>query len=160
MRPAPPVSIRCTGGKAWRWLQTLPPTLACGCAAFWVLSPGGPSAMVLPQWQVLLAALGAAALAGGAAWAAAAPGAAAHLAWDGQYWSADGVSGDLAVMLDLGGLLLLRLRSPAPARGRWLAVSAHEAGPEGLALRAALYATAVADAPEPAASGPAAPRRD
>jgi RNA polymerase sigma-70 factor (ECF subfamily) len=58
----------------------------------------------------------------------------------GRHWSADGVVGTLAVMLDLGPWMLLRLQGTEPVTSRWLPISAREAGPAWHLLRAALFA--------------------
>jgi hypothetical protein len=78
----------------------------------------------------------------------------ALVAWDGQAWQVDGLGGRLAVMIDLGPWLLLRLQPPTAGRPVWVAVAA--VAPTGAwhALRAALYcrvsaAAQQADVPSP-----------
>ena len=140
MRTAPPVSVRCSGGVAWRALRVGLPALAAGALAAGVLGHAG--------WSTVpaLAVMAVAAL---VAWPLTRPLPVA-LAWDGQRWTADGVPGVLDVMIDLGAGLLLRLR-PAERRmaPRWMAVTASEAGPAMHALRAAAYARAPGAASSP-----------
>ena len=132
MRSAPPVSVRCAGGVAWRGVQTLLPALAAGVFAAWLLLMNAQSAM--PAFAVALAV-------GLVAWRFSAP-RQVVLAWDGQCWTSDGKACGLEVMLDLAGWLLLRLRPEARGATRWIACTAREAGPAWHALRAAVYALA------------------
>ena len=84
-----------------------------------------------------------------------------RLRWDGEVWRLDGAeqAGTLAVALDGGHWMLLRLRSiegPAWRRVRWLALSRRDLGGQWHALRCAVYSPR----PEPAgrsAQAPAAP---
>jgi hypothetical protein len=128
MRAAPPVSVRCSGGAAWRSLQTGLYALAATASGLWVLQ----WTQQPPAWAALLA-IGVAAV----AWRRAAP-AQVDLVWDGQRWTADGQPGQLDVMLDAGPALLLRLRPELGAR-RWIAVTASEAGDAWHGLRVAAY---------------------
>jgi hypothetical protein len=135
MRAAPPVSVRGSGGVAWRVVQSGLPALAAGVLACWVLNQAEA-----PVWPALAAAL----LAGGLAWRAS-RGTALELRWDGQQWLSDGVAVQMDVMLDFDRWLLLRLRPlpsvPPSLRGatRWQALNALEAGANWHALRTAAY---------------------
>jgi hypothetical protein len=129
MRAAPPVSVRCSGGRGWRGLQTALPTLAAAACGVWALQ----ALQLPPAWAALLA-LAVALL----SWHLAAP-TPVELVWNGQRWTADGQSGQLEVMLDAGSALLLRLRPETGRRHRWIAVTAAEAGPAMQGLRVAVY---------------------
>ena len=131
MHAAPPVSVRGTGGPAWRAVQAILPGLATGALGAWALAHLG--------WPLLPAALAALATAGWA-WRLAAPVLAA-VVWDGQRWTIDGQAADLQLMIDLDRWVLLRCRPQGQARAkRWLAVAASEAGTAWPLLRAALHA--------------------
>ena len=142
MHAAPAVSVRCSGGMAWRALRAGLAALAAASLAAWGLGHAGLPA----AWAMVL--LIAVAL---AVWplVRTAP---LSLAWDGQRWTVDGVPGALDVMIDVGSGLLLRLR-PDERRlpSRWIAVTAGEAGAAMHALRAAAYARAPANPPRPGA---------
>ena len=129
MRRAPPVSLRCSGGVAWRGTQTLLYTVAMAALAAWWLQRQG--------WPVAWAALPASKVAV-LAWVFTRP-QAVRLTWDGQAWQADGVAGRIDVALDLGRFLLLRWRPTAGGRGRWLPLTATEAGAAWHGLRVAAY---------------------
>ena len=129
MRAAPPVSVRCSGGRWWRGLQTALPTLAAAACGVWVLQ--------WTQQSLAWAAVFATAVAG-LSWRLAAP-TPVDLVWDGQRWTADGQPGQLDVMLDAGGALLLRLRPDLGRRHRWIAASAAEVGTAMHGLRVAAY---------------------
>ena len=78
------------------------------------------------------------------------------LHWDGRAWSLDGNGpGQLAVALDLQGLLLVRWDGPAGRR--WLWLERGRAQPHGWAdVRRAVYSPAVPQAPgaEPPSASP------
>lgn len=134
MRAAPAVSVRCTGGPLWRAWCALLPALAAGAFAAWV---GGHLGQAVPGAAIGLALAGA--LLAWAWWRP--PGRATRLAWDGHHWTADETGGALAVMLDLGPWMLLRLQAAAGWRAsRWVPVGRHEAGAAWHLLRAAAYA--------------------
>ncbi len=159
MRAAPPVSVRCSGGRWWRGLQTALPTLAAAASGAWALQ----LAERPPAWAAVFA-LAVAAL----SWRLAAP-KPVDLVWDGLCWTADGLPGQLDVMLNGGGALLLRLRPGAGDhsshrfalrnwnRNRWIAVTAAEVGPAMHGLRVAAYHRVVAP-PERAAAAASADR--
>ncbi len=130
MRAAPPVAVRCTGGRGWRLLNAALPALSAAALTAWLVQHA--------EWPALAAALAVAVGVGGWVWRhAAAP--AVALVWDGQCWTADGSAGRLAVMIDIGPALLLRLRPEAGGGAVWVPVTAREAGPAWHALRAAVY---------------------
>ena len=140
MRAAPPVSVRCNGGPAWRALYAFVPAAAATAVVAWLLGHAGLNAAA--AWGVLPAL-------GALLWRRP-PAPQVLLAWDGQTWSADAQPGRLAVMIDIGPWLLLRLHPLRAGRSRWLPLAAVEAGPALHALRAALYArTGTADAASP-----------
>jgi hypothetical protein len=130
VRAAPPVSLSCPRGGAWRWLLTLLPTLAVGVGTAWALTHLERST----AWAVVPVAL-----VGLTTWrtARADP---VLLAWDGQHWLAEGEAGDLKPMLDLHRAMLLQWRSSTTRRVIWLPVTAHGAGPTWHALRVAVFA--------------------
>jgi hypothetical protein len=130
---APPVSLSCPRGGAWRVLLAGVPALAVGVGALWVLLH-----LEQPAWPALLPALAAARI----AWrsAKAAP---AHLAWDGRLWLVDGHAGELVRALDLHAAMLLRWRPPNGSPNKktiWLPVTARAAGPAWHGLRVAVHA--------------------
>jgi hypothetical protein len=145
VRQAPPVSVTCSGGVAWRAAQTTLAALAGAVVVAWAALHFG----VVPSAAVLVAGAGAL-LCGGIGWLAGRP-RTALLAWNGAAWTVDGAAGDVVVMLDLDGWLLLRWRDGGN-RPRWLPVSDADAGAARHALRTALYAAAGAP-PAPAARG-------
>lgn len=129
MRAALPVAVKGCGGHAWRAVQVLLPALAVAALVAWGLGwaeapawPAGPASLTV----------------GLAVWWCTKP-ASRELRWDGEAWSLDGEPGKLAVAMDLGGFLLIRLRPPGVWRDRWFAVAAAEAGAAWPTLRAALY---------------------
>jgi len=129
MRPAPAVSVTCCGGIGWRAAQALLPAMATAAiSAFALLHlelaawPAGPLATSVGLLAWRLARL--------------------HpqlLLWDGQTWFVDGTPGHLAVMIDIGPVLLLRLRPSPRGAARWIAVTRAEAASAWHALRAAVY---------------------
>jgi hypothetical protein len=148
VRAAPPVSVQGTGGLPWRMLRAGLPALAAGALAAWGLGHAGMPA------APALAVVGA--VAGIAGWRLRPR--PALVAWDGQRWAVDGVTGTLAVMIDVGAGLLLRLQPDAPRRPpRWVAVGTREAGAAMHALRAAAYARV--PAPAHASGADALPQR-
>jgi hypothetical protein len=130
MRPAPAVAVSCNGGKAWRALQALLPAIAAAALTAFTLLHLELAAW--PAWLLVAAAVGL------LAWRLAR----LHqqlLRWDGQVWSVDGTPGALAVMIDIGPALLLRLRPEPRGAVRWIAVTQAEAASAWHALRAAVY---------------------
>ncbi len=130
MRAAAPVAVSCSGGRRWWLLNACLPALAAAACAAWLLQRAE-----LPS---LLAALAVAGAMGGLAWRRSVP-RLVSLAWDGQRWTADGAAGRLAVMIDLGPALLLRLQPEAGGASIWVPVTEREAGAAWHGLRAAVY---------------------
>lgn len=131
MRHAPPVQVRCHG-RGWRLLQSLLFALALAALVAWVLLhleqsawPSGPAAWLtgVIAWHVLRSAP-------------------LDLAWDGTAWLADGVTGQVDLMLDAAGFMLVRWRPLQRGPARWMALSRAETGAADHALRVALYARA------------------
>ncbi len=133
MRAAPAVSVRCTGGPLWRaWCAGLP-VLAAAALVSWGFGHAGLPGLAAGATVCVVGLL--------LAWAWwRRPSHTTVLAWDGQEWTVDGHPGALAVMLDLGGWLLLRLRLGGRPSIRWVPVSAREAGTAWHGLRAAAFA--------------------
>ena len=130
MRPAPAVAVSCSGGSGWRALQAVLPALAAAAlTAFTLLHLERPA---WPAWLLAAAATGL------LAWRLSRP-RQQLLRWDGQLWSVDGTPGRLAVMIDIGPALLLRLRPETRGPARWIAVTQSEAASAWHALRAAVY---------------------
>jgi len=142
MRSPPPVAVRTGGGPVWRGVQAALPALGLAVLKLWTLRLADvPMAVAAPAALLLGSAIGTW-LWRRKAWRTTA------LAWDGAAWTVDGTPVTPTITLDLGGWLLLRLRTgPVVAAGAlglrppsWLAVSAHEAGPSWHGLRVALVA--------------------
>lgn len=144
MRAAPPVSVRCTGGRVWPGLMVAAPSAAAAVLVLWA---AGHAAFT--PWMALPAALLAAMWAG---WRR--PALAAQLCWDGQTWQVNGQVGAMAVMIDVGPWLLLRLTPSAPQRPMWVPVAAVEPPAARHALRAALYCRSSSAAKPGALSSP------
>lgn len=133
MHAAPPVRIACDAAGLWQPVQAALYALSGAVVAMWLASIVEASAMLRT-----LSALAGAGLAGSAASRVIRP-LPSELVWDGRCWSWQGRPGRVDVMLDLDRWLLLRFRSDAGDRVRWLGAAA--GGPrEGFARgRAALY---------------------
>jgi hypothetical protein len=130
-RAAPPVSVRCSGGLRWQLVQALLPALAALAAGTWLLQRAHHSL----SWAVLVSVM----VAVGAAWLARPR--SRRLSFNGQCWDLDGVTGDVDLMSDAFGLMLLRVQAHPPARKvLWLACTEAEAGASLHGLRVALYA--------------------
>ena len=131
MRHAPPVQVR-SHGVGWRLLQSLLVALSVAAFVAWLLLHAEQSA-----WPAGPAAL----LAGVIAWRRlrALP---VDLAWDGTAWQANGVAGQVDLMLDMAGFMLVRWRSLQAGPARWIPLSRRDTGAADHALRVALYARA------------------
>ncbi|MFM7705205.1 MAG: hypothetical protein ACKO6D_09905 [Rubrivivax sp.] len=144
MRTPPPFEVTLHDAPAWRVVQALLWALAGAGLGAWLASamPGrdaGPEARSAATAAAAgLGALVAAAL----GWWRGRP-CSARLRWSGRRWELWGPAGGwqpaaLQAMLDLGGWMLLRVRSAGGA-SRWIG-AAEPAGDEaGQPLRAALY---------------------
>lgn len=90
------------------------------------------------------------------------PGRPAALGWDARRWTlamagADALEGELAVAMDLGGMLLLRFEpEPAAHPVRWIALRRAEHAAQWHALRCAVYSPRPAAEPGAAATDGAA----
>lgn len=131
MRTAPPVQVRSQGG-GWCLFQSLLFALTAAAVVAWTLLhversawPAGPAALLagVIAWRVLRAAP-------------------VNLTWDGTVWQADGVTGQVDLMLDVAGFMLVRLRPATSAPVRWIALSRRDTAASDHALRVALYARA------------------
>jgi hypothetical protein len=133
---APPVSLRCQAGPVWGLVCAGVPALATAVLSAWVLMQLEQN----PLPAVLLAPV-----VGSLLWSRSRHGA-VQLSWDGQRWAVDGQTVRLDLMMDLGGVLLLRLRPhERPVGGpptRWLPVTAQDAGAAWHALRVAVHGPA------------------
>ncbi len=130
MRTAPPVSLRCHGG---RWLRAAQPGLAGAAIALWAAGwaeQSAPAALAISG----LAGVGT----GLVAWRAATL-RTVFPAREGRQRTADGSAGRRAAAGDLGAWLLLHLRPDGGLPARWIAVGAGEAGAAWHALRAAVF---------------------
>ena len=119
-------------GVGWRLLQSMLIALAAAAVVAWVLLhaelavwPAGPAALV----------------AGGVAWQALSR-APVDLSWDGAVWQTGSAVGEVDLMLDVAGFMLVRLRPVTGERARWIALSRRDTGAADHALRVALYASA------------------
>ena len=155
MRPAPPVSVQATGSGLWRGLHGLLGSLAAAALAAWAGAWWWPESAG-PQMWPWLAAVASALVAGAVlGWRGAAE-PPRTLTWSGQRWEADGVAGELDVMMDLGRWLLLRLRPSDGSAARWLPLCARRSDGAWHPLRAAVYSRPPESTPPapPAASRP------
>jgi hypothetical protein len=131
-------------GVGWRCVQTLLVALSVAALVAWALLHADRSA-----WP----AGPAAALAGALAWRLLRAGP-VDLVWDGAAWHANGVTGEVCLMLDVAGFMLVRLQPLPAGPTRWIALSRRDTGAADHALRVALYARAPASpnsAPDAAA---------
>jgi len=113
-------------------LQSLLFALAVAALVAWALLhaerpawPSGPAALLtgLIAWRVLRTAP-------------------VDMAWDGAAWLADGVTGQVDLMLDAAGFMLVRWRPLPAGPARWMALSRRDTGAADHTLRVALYARA------------------
>lgn len=171
MRAAPAVDAPLADGRQARWLIVglhLGAMLAllAWCASWQVV--GGmltlKAVATLPAMLVWLAVCGLLLAGVWGSWQARRllPEAAQRLRWDGQawHWLVDGQTRPLvavAVQIELGGRLLLRLQGEAPRQAHWAVASAPAAGRDWHGLRIALqYHARGSSAPGPTVDGRAA----
>lgn len=135
MRGAPPVQMACGRDAAWSSFVALVAASAMASLGGW-LAWSGPLPVPV-AWAVTLAA---ALCVGMLVWWHADRAPAARLAWDGQAWQLEGASGELAVMIDTGGWMLLRWRGGNGVR--WLPLAPRRCGAPAHLARAAVHAHA------------------
>jgi hypothetical protein len=152
MHAAPPVRMSLAPDRAWQYFIALCAGAAGANVAAWAaLHAQLPAPMVIVAMTAATAT--SAILASVWAQRSAATGV---LAWDGGSWqwssgAAAPVAGDLRVMIDLGGWMLLRFAPLAPEEAvAWCVASRRHAGALWSAWRAALHARRPGD--DPAAS--------
>lgn len=131
VRSAPPVQVRCHG-VAWHWVQCAFMALAAAALSAWILLHAE-----WPAWPAAGVALSAGFLASRALRCGP-----LVLAWDGRAWLVDAAAGQVDVMLDMGGAMLLRFRPLSTSPRHWIALTRRETGAAEHALRVALYARA------------------
>jgi len=147
MHAAPPVRMSLAPDAAWRTFATACAGAAAGNLAAWIGSQANR-----PAAEVAVLALLAAALAAALAWCSLRRGNAGRgiLSWDGAAWQwAPGQAqpgdsqpspGELRVMVDLGGWILLRFVPGASAqRVNWMVASRRQGGAQWPLWRAALF---------------------
>jgi hypothetical protein len=148
MRAAPPVQMACDDDGLWQAFGRSLAALAMATAVAWIAAHAGQSPLVTG----LAAAVGAAS----ALLATANPGRLARprqLRWDGRSWALDGAGGQVAVMLDLGGWLLLRFDADSASAPHWLPLDPAACGAPAQLARAAVHAHAGARRPGLAGAG-------
>ena len=134
MRSAPAVQVVASGAGAWPWVQAGLYGLTAGLVALWAAT-GLESHPPVTAGFALAAALAAAALAARAL----------HprphdLRWDGAQWLLDlQATGPVAVTIDLGPWLQLRVGGLAGQPPTWVALSRRDVRGAWHGLRAALY---------------------
>ncbi len=134
MRSAPAVQVVASGAGVWPAVQVALYALTAALVSLWAALRlgGGPS---VAAGGASIAALAVAALA-----VRALRPQPRDLRWDGAQWLLDlQATGAVAVTIDLGPWLLLRIDGPAAQRPTWLAISKRDAGGAWHGLRAALY---------------------
>ncbi len=133
MRSAPAVSVVCHDGGIWRAATGLLHGWAAAALLAWSLRALELATSPLPMAAIATVALAA------AAWSMRRLGGPSSLAWDGQAWRLDDQAvARIAVMIDLGGWMLLAIELDGGPR-RWRALSAAATGPAWRALRSAVF---------------------
>jgi hypothetical protein len=130
MRSAPAVQVVVVPHRGWRAVQSFLYAATAAVVAAWAgarlgwpaVAAAGAAAAVLAWWRTGSESR--------------------PLRWDGRQWQLDGVSGAVAVMIDLGAWMLLRFEGTAGAPAAWLALSRAEGAADWHGLRTALYAAA------------------
>jgi hypothetical protein len=132
MRVAPPVQASSCGAGPWRLFQQALVALSTAVATGWAGAQLGVEGAALTG--VVLAIGLAVAWWAGRRWVTPSR----RLAWDGAAWQLqpEGLTGQVALMIDLGDWMLLRFSPGA----RWLPLSRRDAATDWQALRVALHA--------------------
>jgi len=134
MRSAPAVQVVASGAGAWPRVQILLYALTAGSFAMWVATGLGS------RFPVAIGCTGVACLIASALAARALRPQPRDLRWDGAQWLLDlQPTGPVAVTIDLGPWLLLRIDGLPGQRLAWLALSKRDAGGTWHGVRAALY---------------------
>ena len=147
--------------RAWRVSCVLTTSVAGATFAAWIAALIAAHEPSQAAWS-MAAALPATVIGAVLGWRLAGPARPVRISWDGAVWQADGMGGDLQVMLDLGpALLLLRLRPASGGGARWIAISCGRGAGDLHALRTALYSRPLAPSSfaSPAISAVRAPDR-
>ena len=147
MRSAPPVRWACAANLGWLATQLALNSTAAAVGVAWLAGWNGWSSPV-----PLAAGLGGAALAAFVSWRGLRHGPVA-VEWNSGHWSLQDTTGrhrpgQLDVMIDLGGWLLLRFRPEDGSlrrRSHWFATSCGGRHAAWSAFRAALYSSAPFD---------------
>lgn len=135
MRGAPPVQMACgRDARAAGGAAALSATAAASLAGW--LAWHGTWPVPLAAFVVIVCGL----LAAVVGWRRVMAEGERRLAWDGRAWALDGMPGEVAVMIDTGGWLLLRFQSAAACR--WLSLRPARCGAPAHLARAALQAHA------------------
>ena len=148
MRSAPAVQVLVSRGGAWRAVQSGLVALTTAILVTWLAQTSlvGTSLPSLAPWAAPILAL----MAGASAWRLVS-GPPERLGWDGSVWRFEpaagaALAGEAAVMLDLGGWMLVRFRAEAGRPVVWRALSREAAAGDWHGLRAALFAARPAPA--------------
>ena len=139
MRTAPAVQVVVAGQGAWRWAQAGLFALTSMLLAAWLLRLSGRA----DSAAACVFAMAGLVVGGLALWRLS--GRPRVLRWDGTDWQLDitpgaVLAGQAAVMIDLGGWMLLRFQAAAGGPVSWLPVSRRRSPHEWHGLRAALFA--------------------
>ena len=143
MRSAPAVQIVVSRHGAWRVAQAALHALTAALLATWLTRRGAASAS-LSLWVPTALALAV----GAVAWRRVS-GLPERLRWDGSVWQFEpavgaALAGQAAVMIDLGGWMLVRFKAEAGRLVVWRALSRGVAAGDWHGLRAALFAARTA----------------
>jgi len=139
MRTAPAVQVVVAGQGVWRWVQAGLFAVTAMLLAVWLLRLAGWAGMSVAGVSATVGWL-----AGALVWWRLS-GPLQGLRWDGTEWQLDiasgaALAGQAAVMIDLGGWMLLRFQAVAGRPVFWLPVSRRRSPHEWHGLRAALFA--------------------
>jgi hypothetical protein len=139
MRTAPAVQVVVARQGAWLWAQAGLFALSSMLLAVWLLRLSGRSGLVVAGVVAIVGLLA------GTLALQRLSGPPQGLRWDGTEWQlgiapGTGLAGQTAVMIDLGGWMLLRFQAAAGRPVFWLPVSRRCSPHEWHGLRAALFA--------------------